>query len=47
MIKSWTENGTKGENIIEFNEGSSLQPGTYILQIIQGEQMSSKKLIKK
>ncbi len=46
LIKTWIEKGNKGQNTIEYSDGSSLQPGTYILQLVQGDQSSTKKMIK-
>lgn len=39
--------GEKGTNILDFSEGANLQSGTYILQLIWKDQMTSQKLIKK
>jgi len=47
LVSSKKFNSNKGENSFEYSEGSSLQAGTYILQLVFNDQVESKKLIKK
>jgi len=47
LISTRKLSGNKGENLIEYSEGSSLPAGTYILQLVFKDQMETKKLIRK
>ncbi len=46
-LGSYSQQGNRGMNEFEYQDGGNLQSGTYILQLISGGEMLSKKIIKK